>query len=181
MSVVARATAGKVLASRCARWGQSTRRGISSPPMKSEAPRPPGLPFELPGQAPPPAVKEGTSQVLLGRAGLEQRGWPAPTRHTRLTVTEGLRRARARLRQPAHRPWLPSSRRWGPVIPGARPRSWPSAASDSGELQQAGRRDTTRSFGMSSKVCVGWAASAVTPGRQSLNGRAADGHVRASG
>ena len=56
-----------------------------------------------------------------------------------------------------------------------------SAAADSGELQQAGRRDTTRSFGMSSKVCVGWAASAVTPGRQSLNGRAADGHVSASG
>jgi hypothetical protein len=51
----------------------------------------------------------------------------------------------------------------------------PSAAADSGELQQAGRRDTTRSFGMSSKVCVGWAASAITPGRQSLNGRAADG------
>ena len=33
-AAVARATAGKVLASRCARWGQSTRRGISSPPMK---------------------------------------------------------------------------------------------------------------------------------------------------
>ena len=31
---VARATAGKVLASRCARQGQSTRRGLSSPPMK---------------------------------------------------------------------------------------------------------------------------------------------------
>ena len=42
---------------------------------------------------------------------------------------------------------------------------------DSGELhelQQAGRRDTTRSFGMRSKVCIGWAASAVTPGRRSL-------------
>ena len=47
-----------------------------------------------------------------------------------------------------------------------------SAAADSGELQQASRRDTTCSFGMSSKVCVGWAASAITPGRQSLNGRA---------
>ena len=33
-AAVARATAGKVLASRCARWGQSTRRGLSSPPMK---------------------------------------------------------------------------------------------------------------------------------------------------
>jgi len=40
----------------------------------SAAPRPPGLPFELPGQASPQAVKEGTSHVLLGRAGLEQRG-----------------------------------------------------------------------------------------------------------
>ena len=46
---------------------------------------------------------------------------------------------------------------------------------DSGELQQAGRRDTTRSFGMRSKACIDWAASAVTPGHQSLNGRAADG------
>ena len=33
-TAVARATAGKVLASRCARQGQSTRRGQSSPPMK---------------------------------------------------------------------------------------------------------------------------------------------------
>ena len=115
------------------------------------------------------------AQVVLGRAGLEQRGWPAPTRHTRLTVTEGLRRARARLRQPAHRPWSPSSRRWGPVIPGARPRSWPSAASDSGELQQAGRRDTTRCFGMRLKVCIGWVASATTPGRRSLQWTSADG------
>ena len=52
-----------------------------------------------------------------GWPGGEQRGWPAPTRHTRSTVTEGLRRARARLRQPAHRPWSPSGRRWGPGIP----------------------------------------------------------------
>ena len=37
-AAVARATAGKVLASRCARWGQSTRRGISSPPMKCSTP-----------------------------------------------------------------------------------------------------------------------------------------------
>ena len=49
----------------------------------------------------------------------------------------------------------------------------PSAAADSGELQQAGRRYTTRSFGMSSKVCIDWVASAITPGRRSLNGRAA--------
>ena len=33
-AAVARATAGKVLASRCARQGQSTRRGMISPPMK---------------------------------------------------------------------------------------------------------------------------------------------------
>ena len=33
-AAVARATAGKVLASRCARQGQSTRRGMISPPVK---------------------------------------------------------------------------------------------------------------------------------------------------
>ena len=33
-AAVARATAGKVLASRCARQGQSTRRGMISPPLK---------------------------------------------------------------------------------------------------------------------------------------------------
>eukprot|EP00964_Phaeocystis_antarctica_P155762 scaffold125089_cov38-Phaeocystis_antarctica.AAC.1 len=32
-AAVARATAGKVLASRCARQGQSTRRGMISPPL----------------------------------------------------------------------------------------------------------------------------------------------------
>ena len=37
------------------------------------------------------SATEGTSRALLDRAGLEQRGWPAPTRHTRSTVTEGLR------------------------------------------------------------------------------------------
>ena len=57
----------------------------------------------------------------------------------------------------------------------------PRQPADSGELQQAGRRDTTRSFGMRSKVCVGWAASAVTPGRRSLNGRATDGRRAESG
>ena len=41
---------------------------------RSEAPRPPGLPFELPDQAPPPAAQEGTSPVVLDRVGLEQRG-----------------------------------------------------------------------------------------------------------
>ena len=39
---------------------------------------------------------------------------------------------------------------------------------DSGELQQAGRRDTTRSFGVRSKACIDWAASADTLGRRSL-------------
>ena len=46
---------------------------------------------------------------------------------------------------------------------------------DSGELQQAGRRDTTRSFGMRSKACIDWAASAVTPARQSLEWTSTDG------
>ena len=46
---------------------------------------------------------------------------------------------------------------------------------DSGELQQAGRRDKTRSFGMRSKVCIGWVASAVTPGRRSLEWTSTDG------
>ena len=51
------------------------------------------------------------------------------------------------------------------------------AALDSGELQQAGRRDTTRSFGMRSKACIDWAASAVTPARQSLEWTNADGRA----
>ena len=46
---------------------------------------------------------------------------------------------------------------------------------DSGELQQAGRRDTTRSFGVRSKACIDWAASAVTPARQILEWTSADG------
>eukprot|EP00964_Phaeocystis_antarctica_P043607 scaffold25028_cov60-Phaeocystis_antarctica.AAC.4 len=62
--------------------------------------QPPGTSIEQPGRAPPPAAKEGTSRALLDRAGLEQRGWPAPTRHTRSTVTEGLGRALARPTQP---------------------------------------------------------------------------------
>ena len=40
---------------------------------------------------------------------------------------------------------------------------------DSGELQHAFRRDAIRSFGMRSKVCIDWAASAVKPDRRSLN------------
>ena len=50
---------------------------------------------------------------------------------------------------------------------------------DSGELQQAGRRDTTRSFDMRSKACIDWAASAVTPGRRSLEW-SLDEHGRAT-
>ena len=40
---------------------------------------------------------------------------------------------------------------------------------DSGELQQPGRRGTTRFFGTRSKVSMDWAASAIKPGRRSLN------------
>ncbi len=40
---------------------------------------------------------------------------------------------------------------------------------DIGELQQPGRRDTTRFFGTGSRVPMDWAASAIKPGRQSLN------------
>eukprot|EP00964_Phaeocystis_antarctica_P157877 scaffold128275_cov27-Phaeocystis_antarctica.AAC.3 len=64
------------------------------------ADQPPGTSFEQPGRAPPPAAKEGTSRALLDRAGLEQRGWPAPTRHAGSTVTDGLGRALVRLTQP---------------------------------------------------------------------------------
>ena len=80
------------------------------------------------GRAAPSAAKEGTSCTLLDRAGLEQRGWPAPTRHTRSTVTEGLGRALARPTQPVHRPWSPSGRRRGSEVPVSRPRAWRSAA-----------------------------------------------------
>ena len=46
---------------------------------------------------------------------------------------------------------------------------------DSGELQQAGRRDTTRSFVMRSKACIDWAALAVTRGLRSLEWTSTDG------
>ena len=90
--------------------------------------QPPGTSIEQPGRAPPPTASEGTSRALLDRAGLEQRGWPAPTRHTRSTVTEGLGRALARPTQPVHRPWSPSGRRRGSEVPVPRPRAWRSAA-----------------------------------------------------
>ena len=70
-------------------------------------------------------------KVLVSRCarqGLEQRGWPAPTRHTRSTVTEGLGRALSRPTQPVHRPWSPSGRRRGSEVPVPRPRAWRSAA-----------------------------------------------------
>ena len=47
--------------------------------------------------------------------------------HT-LRMTEGMRRALARLRQPPWLPWSPSGRSWGSRIPGTRSRSWPSEA-----------------------------------------------------
>ena len=40
---------------------------------------------------------------------------------------------------------------------------------DFGELQQSGRKDTTRFFGTRSKVPMDWSASAIKPGRRSLN------------
>jgi len=43
---------------------------------------------------------------------------------------------------------------------------------DIGELQQPVRTGTTRFFGTGSRVYIGWAASAIKPGRQSLNRRA---------
>ena len=45
----------------------------------------------------------------------------------------------------------------------------PRKALDFGELQQPGRRGTTRFFGTRSKVLMDWAASAIKPGRRSLN------------
>ena len=45
----------------------------------------------------------------------------------------------------------------------------PRKALDFGELQQPGRRGTTRFFGTRSRVPMDWAASAIKPGCQSLN------------
>ena len=44
----------------------------------------------------------------------------------------------------------------------------PRKALDFGELQQAGRRGTTRFFGTRSKVSMDWAASAIKFGHQVL-------------
>ena len=51
----------------------------------------------------------------------------------------------------------------------------PRKALDFGELQQPGRRGTTRFFGTRSKVSMDWAASAIKPGRRSLNRTSMDG------
>ena len=45
----------------------------------------------------------------------------------------------------------------------------PRKALDIGELQQPGRRGTTRFFGTGSRVPMDWAASAIKPGRRSLH------------
>jgi len=52
---------------------------------------------------------------------------------------------------------------------------------DIGELQQPGRRDTTRFFGTGSRVPMDWAASAIKPGRRSLNRTSMDGRRARSG
>ena len=45
----------------------------------------------------------------------------------------------------------------------------PRKALDFGELQLPGRRGTTRFFGTRSTVSMDWTASAIKPGRRSLN------------
>ena len=57
----------------------------------------------------------------------------------------------------------------------------PRKALDIGELQQPGRRETTRFFGTGSRVPMDWAASAIKPGRQSLNRTSMDRRRAQSG
>ena len=57
----------------------------------------------------------------------------------------------------------------------------PRKALDISELQQPGRRDTTRFFGTGSRVPMDWAASAIKPGRQSLNRTSMDRRRRRKG
>ena len=45
----------------------------------------------------------------------------------------------------------------------------PRKVLDFGELQQPGRRGTTRFFGTGSRVYIGWAASAIKPARRSFH------------
>ena len=52
----------------------------------------------------------------------------------------------------------------GSEVPGSRPRSWPSGAAHCRQLQQAGRRERTRSFDRRSKAGIDLAASAITLG-----------------
>ena len=80
-----------------------------------------------------------------------------------MTITEGLRRARARLRQPTYRPWSPSGRLWGSGVPGTRLVLGPRKPLDCRQLQQPGRRDTTRFFGTRSKASMDWATTHAGP------------------
>ena len=57
----------------------------------------------------------------------------------------------------------------------------PRKVLDIGELQQPGRTGTTRFFGTGSRVPMDWAASAIKPGRQSLNRTSMDRRRRQSG
>ena len=57
----------------------------------------------------------------------------------------------------------------------------PRKALDFGELQHPGRRGTTRFLGTGSKVYIGWAASAIKPGRRNLNRTSMDGRRARSG
>ena len=57
----------------------------------------------------------------------------------------------------------------------------PRKALDIGELQQPGRRGTTRFFGTGSRVPMDWAASAIKPGRRSLHRTSMDGRRARSG
>ena len=52
---------------------------------------------------------------------------------------------------------------------------------DFGELQQPGRRGTTRFFGTRSKVSMDLTATAIKPGRQSLNRTSMDRRRAQSG
>ena len=57
----------------------------------------------------------------------------------------------------------------------------PRKVLDFGELQQPGRRGTTRFFGTGSRVPMDWAASAIKPARQSLNRTSMDRRRAQSG
>jgi hypothetical protein len=107
-TAVARATAGKVLASRCARQGQSTRRAIlAAHDMKH---------LDLlvdrssrRGRAPPPAAQEGTSprgyqprRSRPGRTGLALISKPARRRQKAHKINGGVLKHASR--EPTYRP-----------------------------------------------------------------------------